>query len=417
MEHQLGRSVLIYGIAFAVVGAAPFLLLPLLTRHLSPAQFGEVTAFLMLAGMLANVAGLSAPGYVSVRYFKVVAKEFKSLVTSSIVAVCVAHVVAAVVLAALFSLYEQALQLSIGQTMLAVAAALFLSVNLTFLSIFQASGQPILYLRSRLIQALAEVLLCVALILLFVPDAGSRVYSYTVAMAASAAAGLYFCHRRGQIGPGIERAHFRGLLAVGVPMLPHIVAGSALVYLDRMVVSTILGAESLGIYMVAMQLAMVMIALIEPVNRALAPWLFAQLSKNDPNLLRNIVKKTYLLYAMLVALGIAVTGISHAVFNTFINERYAAARPLISWMVAGYVLQGMYYTVVLYLFYAERSGRLSLVSGSTVALGCLISYSLTSTLGLQGAAISFALNHGLLFVLVWFAASKVIPMPWLLWRQ
>ena len=64
------RSIVIYACAFAVAGATPFLLLPVLTRHLSPAQFGEVTSFLMVTALLGNLAGLSAHGFVTVRYFK-----------------------------------------------------------------------------------------------------------------------------------------------------------------------------------------------------------------------------------------------------------------------------------------------------------------------------------------------------------
>lgn len=417
MSAPVGRSVLIYACAFAVAGATPFLLLPILTRHLSPQQFGEVTSFLILTTMLANVAGLSAHGFVAVRYFKAPAPEFKGLATSAAFAVVMAHVVAALAVAAVFPQVEQLLALPLGLALLAAVAALVLSLNLIFLSIFQASGQPLLFLRARLVQGLAEFFLCVGLIALWAPGSGSRIYSYTLAVAASAAVGLHFCLRHGQVGAGFDRVHLRSLATFGVPMLPHIVAGSALTYLDRVVVSSLLGVESLGIYMVAMQIGMAMVVLIEPLNKALAPWLFEQLSKNDPAVRQMIVRKTYLLYAVLVAIGMVVAGVSGVYFDELIGTGYSGARTLVPWMVAGFVLQGMYYTVVNYLFYAERTGRLSLMSGLTASIGCALSYGLTSSFGLSGAGISFALNNGLLFGLVWYAAAKAVPMPWRLGRN
>jgi O-antigen/teichoic acid export membrane protein len=81
-------------------------------------------------------------------------------------------------------------------------------------------------------------------------------------------------------------------------------------------------------------------------------------------------------------------------------------------MVTGFVLQGMYYAVVNYLFYAERTGRLSMVSGATAVMGCLTSYVLTTQYGLTGAGASFVLNNAVLFALVWYAAAKAVPMPW-----
>jgi O-antigen/teichoic acid export membrane protein len=417
MASPLGRSVLIYGAAFAVAGAAPFLLLPILTHYLTPAEFGEIAAFLILAGLLANVAGLSAPGFVSVRYFKTPSHDFKGLVTTSLLAVCLAHIVMAVLVSAGFAHFRQALQLPLGYAMLAVLAALFVSLNLVFLSLFQCSGQPLLYLRARVVQAGGELLLCVGLLWLFTADSGSRLYSYTVAMALSAAVGLFYCYRAGYVGGKATGAHLRELLAFGVPVLPHIVAGSALTYLDRMVVSTVLGAESLGLYMVALQVGMVTIVMIEPLHRALAPWLFAQLSKADSAQRRLIVKRTYQLFGALAALGLVVAAATHALFFAIIDSRYAAARPLVAWIVLGYVLQGMYYAVVGYVLYAEKTGRLSVVTASTVATGCMLSWALTTSMGLQGAAISFALNNGLLFLLVWLVASNVVPMPWLPWRN
>jgi hypothetical protein len=68
--------------------------------------------------------------------------------------------------------------------------------------------------------------------------------------------------------------------------------------------------------------------------------------------------------------------------------------------------------VVNYLFYAERTGHLSLASASTAVMGCGVSWFMTTHFGLQGAAMSFAFNSAVLFLLVWATAAKAVPMPW-----
>lgn len=416
MISPVRRSILIYACAFAVVGLTPFLLLPILTTKLTPLQFGEVTSFLMLTALLANLTGLSAHGFVSVRFFKTTTAQFRVLVSSSITATVATNAAAAVIVVLLHPMLSHVLGLSLGYTMLAVLAALFLNLNFIFLAIFQSSGQPMLYLKARVVQGLFEFVLCVGLIFLVAADSGSRIYSYVAAIAASALVGLYYCMRRGHVGGNVDRARLRDLVAFGVPMLPHIVAGTAIIYMDRLVVSSLLGAESLGIYMVAMQVGMAMIALIEPLNKALAPWLFEQLSKGPPEVRRMIVKRTYQLYMVLAGIGVLVAGAAHLFFEALIGAQFAAARPLIPWMVAGFVLQGMYYSVVNYMFYAERTGRLSLVTGTTAVAGSVISYTLTSAFGLQGAGASFLVNNALMFLLVWIVAAKAVPMPWRLGR-
>ncbi len=413
MTAPVGRSVLIYACAFAVAGATPFLLLPVLTRQLTPQQFGEVTSFLILAAMLANAAGLSAHGFVSVRYFKSDRSAFASLSSSAMAAVVAAHALAAALVAMLFPVLQRLLGLPLGWTLLAVLASLVLSLNLVLLSIFQSAGQPMRYLSARVVQGAIELLGCFALLALLVPDAGARIWSYTAALAASAAFAWRACARAGLVGGPARSAHLRALAVFGVPMLPHIVAGSALIYLDRVVVSTLLGTDSLGLYMAAMQTGMVLVVLIEPLNKALAPWLFQQLAAADGLPRPVIVRRTYQIWAGLVAAGCVLATLATYFFDTLVGERYVAAKGLVPWMVAGFVLQGMYYTVVNYLFYAERTGRLSVMSGITACVGCGVSYGLTSAYGLDGAGASFAINYALLFVLVWFAAARAVPMPWL----
>jgi O-antigen/teichoic acid export membrane protein len=416
-KKPVAAAILIYACAFAVAGATPFLLLPILTKMLTPLQFGEVTAFLMLAAMVGNVASLSAHGLVSVRYFKTDASTFSSIVTGSVAAIGVAHVAAAALVALLFPLLHRIFELPLGLMLFGVLTASFLSLNLVFLAIFQSSGQPLRYLGARLVQGSVEILLCIALIFLVAADPGARIYSYAAALAASALVGARYCIRKGYLARRTNRDALRDLARFGTPMLPHVAAGTAIVYLDRLMVSTLLGVESLGIYMVAMQIGMVMVAIVEPMNKALAPWLFAQLSKDDSGVRYSVVQKTYGFYAALIATGAVVSIVANVFFDRLIGAQYAAAKPLIAWMVGGFVLQGMYYTVVNYLFYAERTGRLSVMSTFTAAIGCAMSYALISTLGLIGAGVSFFVNNAILFALVWLAASKAVSMPWRLGPQ
>ncbi|MBL8286725.1 MAG: oligosaccharide flippase family protein [Rubrivivax sp.] len=417
MSRQLGRSVLIYACAFAVAGATPFVLLPVLTRTLNPAEFGQVTAFLMLAAIIANAAGLSVHGLVSVRYFKVDREELRRLVSAALLLVLAAHAVALLAVLALQGPLARYLELSTAAGALAVAAALALSVNGVCLALFQSSDRPLHYLAARLIQGAVELGLCLALLRLLLPDAGARTTSYTAALLASAAFGLAVAWRHGHLGPAaLSTRRLRALLAFGAPMLPHVAAGTAITYLDRMVVSSLLGAPSLGLYMAAMQIGMVMIALVEPLNKALAPWLFRQLARNDEAVRRMIVRRTYGLFVALALVGVVLAAAAWLLFERLVGAAYAEARPLVPWMVAGFVLQGMYYAVVNYLFFAERTGRLSATSSTVAVVGVGVSTLLTSQWGLVGAAVSFTVNNALLLLLVWAVAAASVPMPWRLRR-
>lgn len=412
MSSKLSRDFYIYLVTFAVVGVTPFLLLPILTNHLSPTDFGEVTSFIIWTTLLASVAGLSSHGFVSVRFFKIESEKFRTLISSSIVAVALAHFLAAIMVYILFKMLDNILNLPLEYTLFGVVASFFLSVNLLLLTIFQVTTNPLLYLRVRVLQAFIEFVFCVAIIYLVVADADARIYSYALALIVSVILGMIYTRRLGLLSGQIKQVDIKALLKFSGPLMPHIVAGSIISSLDRLVVSTKLGADGLGIYMVAVQIGMAMIILIDPLNKALMPWLYAQLRKNSEHVRRMVVIRTYQLFVVLVIIGGLLCVVADYFFYKIIDVQYSAARSLIPWFVAGFVMQGMYYTQVNYLFYAERTSRLSIITVSVAIVGTLISWKMTSLYSLEGAAASFLINNALLFVMVWFASSKTVSMPW-----
>lgn len=407
-----GRAIVLYAIAFGLAGLTPLILLPILTRALDPAEFGQATSWIVLAGLIANIGGLTVHGLVSVRYFKVERAALRKLITTALALVALIHAafVGWLVIgpdpAARFTYLPYAF--TIGATLTGLA----ICINLVGLAVVQVSKHPGLYLASRALQSLMEIAGCVALLRFFDHGPGVRIYSYGAAVAVCAACGLAYLAAQGLLARSPDRASAGDAVRFGVPTLPHVVAGQLLSNLDRLMVSYVLGIDKLGVFMVASQLGMVLAVIIEPLNRALAPWLFEQLAKDDAEQKRQIVKATYALFAALLVLALLAAAAFMAVFGYIFPAEYAPAKPIIPAIAFGMALQGMYYGVVNYVFYAETTGRLSVVSATTVSLSALWSYLLISRWGLAGAGISFMLTNLVLFLGVWRLSAKVQPMPW-----
>lgn len=411
---SLKKTVLIYACAFAVAGVVPFILLPVLTKHLSPAQFGEVTSFLIFSALLAKFSSLSTHGYVAVQYFKIDPHNIARLAGTSASLLMIIHILAAIISWLAYPVINTLLNITVAQVLLAVLAAFLINLNLIWLAIFQSTGHAVSYLNSRLIQGALESGLCIAFLLWLAPEASARTSSYAIALAASALFGLSVCLKRKKFIPCFEITQVKRLLAFGLPLLPHVIAGTTIIYLDRLVVSSLLGSESLGLYMVAMQIGMILLAITEPMNKALAPWLFKQLAKNDNIIRRLIVRRTYQLFIFLAIIGLLTAIIADIFFEQIFDIRYQGAKKLIPWMAWGFVMQGMYTAVVNYLFFAERTGWLSIATGCTAIVGSGVSWAMANYYGIEGASMSFALNNTVMFLIVWIMAGQAVPMPWLL---
>lgn len=408
-----GRAIVLYAIAFGMAGLTPFVLLPILTRALNPPEFGQASSWIILAGLLANIGGLTVHGLVSVRYFRVERAVLRRLVTTALVLVALVHGAFVAWLAvgpdpaAGFTHLPKAF--TIGAALVAVA----ICFNLVGLAVVQVSNRPGLYLASRVLQSFVEIVGCIVLLRLLGDAPEARIHSYAAAVAVCAACAMVFLVAQGLLARSPDRESARDALRFGVPTVPHVVAGQLLSNLDRLMVSYLLGIEQLGVFMVASQLGMALSMVVEPLNRALAPWLFEQLARDDETQKRQIVRATYALFAGLLALALVSAAAFMAVFGYIFPPEYAPAKAVIPAIALGMAFQGMYYGVVNYVFYAEATGRLSIVSATTVSLATVWSYLLISRWGLIGAGISFMLTNLVLFLAVWLLSAKVLPMPWL----
>ncbi|HVL01538.1 MAG TPA: oligosaccharide flippase family protein, partial [Dongiaceae bacterium] len=68
-KSSLVSGVGIYLIASVINAAIPFLLLPVLTRYLEPAEYGEVAVFQVWVSMIGALCGLSVHGAAGRKYY------------------------------------------------------------------------------------------------------------------------------------------------------------------------------------------------------------------------------------------------------------------------------------------------------------------------------------------------------------
>lgn len=415
-DNEMVRSTLIYAFAFALAGATPLVLLPVLTRELTVDEFGIVSSFLIFVVLVGNCAGLGANGYLPVRFFKDEPKQFGVNVWTAIISVAVTHLLALPLL-----LWSAILGFDTGLTLELLSLSVFIAfinaVNIIFLAISQAAGYPLRYLAIRALQSTIEISLCLLFLNYLFVDSQARIFSYSLAIVAAATLGYWYCNVSGYVVYRFRMPELRRLLRFGIPLMPHIIAGTAVLFAERAIILGILGTDALGIYMSAMQVGMAMLLVIEPVNKAFAPWLFRKLSSHSPAMRRRIVVSTYIFFAVLAAAGVILTLVSHAYFELIVGVEFHNAKSIVPFLVFGFVFQGMYYAVTNYVFFAEKTARLSLTTCSVSLVGAFLTVFFISRYGIQGAGVGFLLTNGLLFLSVWYLSASCVPMPWSLRKR
>ena len=99
------RSGVIYAGANIASAAVPFLLLPLLTRALSPTEYGHVVEFSLLVTLCLTVAGLNAHAALGVLWFKQPHAQLPALTATALALAVASTLIVAAIVASLLMLF------------------------------------------------------------------------------------------------------------------------------------------------------------------------------------------------------------------------------------------------------------------------------------------------------------------------
>lgn len=406
----------IYLFANVLNAAVPFVLLPVLTRYLDPAEYGEVAMFQTLIAALAAFVGLNVHGAASRKFFDADAQgDGLGLFVGGCFQVLLFSTLAALALVAVtHDVLSSWLGIPVDWLYLAVGVSFASFVVNMRLGQWQVRRQAKAYGVLQVLQSLAVMLLSIGFVVVLSAGAAGRVWAQflSVACISFVAFGLLYKDRLVHF-LSWRPAYIREALAFGVPLIPHVVGAFLLFSVDRFVINSEFGLKAAGLYMVAVQISLVLGVLFDSVNKAYVPWLFERLARDDESEGHQLVRFSYLYFLLLLSLALLAFWLGPIAVRLLAGEQYAAAGELVGWLALGQSFKGMYFTVTGYIFFTKKTSILSMItiaSGVINLVGLLVGIKL---FGLQGAAIAFAIAMACQFVLSWFFAAKVYPMPWL----
>ncbi len=413
LRSSLFRSTVVYGGMSALNRAIPFLLVPVFTRYLTPYDYGMVTMFGVSLSIATTISGLGVSSTLSLRYFQRDRIDLGVYVANCMYILAASLAVFALMLLAFPRFIERVTELPPAWNGLVIVTAGASFVSTALLHLWQSSKQPLRYSLFRTFQTLSNLVLS----LWFVVGLGygwqGRVHAQVIAALVFAAAAFVYLRKAGWLTWRLDRASMKDALALGVPLLPHALAGFIIDTTDRVFITNLVNVEQAGIYSVGKQIGMAMLMLTSSFNMAWVPWLFEKLNSGDRTVKKQIVLFTYGYDVAILLIALALGAIAPWLFGILVGQDFVSGADYVLWIALGYAFNGMYMMVTNYLVYAERTGLVSIATFTSAGVNLVASYYLIKSNGTVGAAQGAALAHFCSFVLTWLLAARVYPMPWL----
>jgi O-antigen/teichoic acid export membrane protein len=404
----------VYLFSNILAAAIPFALLPILTRYLTPAEYGQVAIFQTLLAGLGAFIGISAHGIAGVKYYdgQLSKLEQKYFVGNCFV-VLAATTAFTLLLAVIFgqalsdwiALDAQWLLLSVFVTTAAFVATVRMGQ-------WQVRKQAKNYGVFQVSQALINMLLSLVVVVYFLQGAAGRIWVLSITTLVYAVLALFLLYKDDLIGFAWRPSYLREIFAFGLPLMPHTIGNFLLLSVDRFVINDQLGLVQVGIYIVAVQLASVIGMIIESLHNAYVPWLYERLKRNGYDEKKQIVRWTYAYCLALLGIVLLAFTIGPLLLKIIAGAKYSEASNIIGWLVLGQAFSGMYLMATAYIFYSKRTGLLSLSTMTSGLINVGLLMFLISFMGLMGAAVAFAISMAVKFLLTWRIANLRHPMPW-----
>lgn len=418
VEHEAGtqptlfRNAWIYTLANALNSAIPLLLLPILTRYLSPEEYGLVAMFTVLTAVVAAIAGLGTHGAVTREYFLRSREEFADFVGTCIFILAASSAA----LLGLIALFSRPLTAITGIPEHWLAAAVLMGAGQLLCSIglviWQVRGLPAIYGAFQIGVSLFNALLSLGLVVGMEMGWQGRVIGQVAAVFAMGMLATVLLARGGWIRFRFSRDHARGALRYGVPLVFHALGATAVATVDRTLITNLVSIDETGLYVVAAQIAMGITFLADSFNRAYAPWLFEKLKEGNPAMLRRIVIGTYWYYAGMLLLAGLLVLVAPFLIGFIVGPKFSGATQYILWLSLASAFGGMYYMVTLYIQFSGKTERLAAVTLTVGALNIPLCYAFIQMGGGIGAAQATAVSQLLTFLATWAMAARAVEMNW-----
>ncbi|MDQ0415654.1 flippase [Mesobacillus stamsii] len=412
IQLPLIRSVGIYTVASILNSAIPFLLLPILTRYLTPEDYGIVSMFGVLVSLITPFIGLNIQGAVQRVYFKREKINIKIYITNCIyILLCSTAVVSLIFF--LFSGYIAKIT-SLPEKLLFVAIAIAFAqfISSIVLVLWQVQIKPAQYGVYQISTTLLNASLSIWLIISLGMAWQGRILGQLVSFSLFGVIGILILRKDKWLKIKYNRSYIKHALSFGVPLIPHAVGGVVMTMTDRIFITNMVGIEATGIYTVGFQIGMIINILATSFNQAYVPWLFAQLKANIYTKKLMIVKMTYFYFGIIIFLALGLSFFAPWFLDFFVGKEFSGSSVFIIWIAIGYAFNGMYFMVTNYIFYAEKTAILAWITFGSAILNIGLNYVFISKYGAIGAAQATTIIYFIKFISTWILAARVYNMPW-----
>lgn len=409
---KLKKSASIYiGSSFANE-AIPFLLLPILTRYLSPSDYGIWSTFIALSGNVTAIIGMGTVSAIIRAYFDRHRIDFPAYIGNSLFINGVVCAVSMVICVCAGPFIGSKLGIPVPWLYTLPIIGLFTVLYNLPTKLFIYEQKPFIFAALQFSYLFFEI----ALSIFFVVGLGfgweGRAWGVISNRSIFFFLGVFLLLRRGLIVFRLNKDYIRRILWYGIPMVFYALGITVLASTDRICLNMFVGPAATGVYSVGFAIAGIIVFFNTALILAWEPILFEALHDADHAAKRMIVRYTYGLFAVIAGLAVLLVVAAPFAIHLIVGSKFDGALTFIPWLALANIAHGMYVIMKSFIMYQKNTSLIGITAVITIVVNIALNFVLIGRFGALGAAQATFLTFAARFLLVWYLGNRVFPMPW-----
>lgn len=375
---------------------------PIVTRILSPADFGIANTYTSLMGIMTVIGTLDIYSCVQIARHDYTDEEMGSFLSSILT-------LSSISVGILYLIIK-----FMGDTAVDLMGIDPFLIDFMFLNILFANAFTILqtshraYMRYKefvmisMIVAITSPILSISLI--SIQDSnlyiGRIVGNALPTMIISFFIFLYI-YKNGKIF--YNKKYWKYALSISIPLIPHHLSANIMGQFDRVMINHYIGAFAVGLYSLAYSYSAILSVIWTSFNQAWVPWFYDKMKNESYTEIKKYVKPYTLIFSMFF-IGMLVGG--PEALKLFGPEEYWDGMWVIPPVLLGIFFQFMYSLYVNIEFYLKKTQYIALGTMVAAGINFVLNVIFIPRFGYISAAYTTLVGYVVLFILHYFISKR-----------
>ncbi|WP_421945868.1 lipopolysaccharide biosynthesis protein [Pedobacter sp.] len=396
-----------YLVASLATRSLAFISIPIYTRLLSTQDYGIVSIFMGVSGLLVSLIAFSTDRSVSRYFFDQKSEmDFKRFVGTSSILALGFFIFNSILLIYFAEDFGNLVGLNKNVVYLFIPFSLISIVGLTFEQIYN----PLKKSKEIAVYSVINVFLGFALsvtFLLFMKT--EKYYGQIWGQIATGFIMLFFWIRL--IKPyfvlSFDKSYIKYIFTFSVPLIPYALSGVIIEQFGKIAIGSSQGMSEAGFYNLALSVSSIVNIVVIVTHQAWNPYYFEYMnSKNYKQLDSDFIKIFKI--TILVAFGVASFGKELGLLLA--KEEFSGALYLIPIFTIGYIFSQLSFAYVRNFGYTRKTQYMTLTILTSGVSNVLLNVFFVKSFGQLGAAISFVISYIIMVVLAWFLNNYFVKL-------